>query len=500
MSRSETELIRPIRSITLHFADDGTRIGSAPSQLFAAFDRVGRRSVWRSMIVRAFRAWGSILGIRVRLSSNTKDPFGATHPSPNFANVNVQIGARALDPSVSGLSFGAHDLLAGNWAGAMIFNSKANYRNPRDIYSVALHEVGHVLGLPHSPRVESIMNPNGNASRIVAPLDRKTLIDLTREFRVRNRDVSSVNQVRGQWALSRRWWNLSPIRSTFGVTLQRRFEVNPWLSKVYLRVPGITAKLDETNLTITLEQLGHSSAGNSKLRVFDENGKAIEFVTVNRQADIMTIQVEDADPRNSYFVELAPQATRGKSRFLLTADYGSSEVELNSVFSGRLQNDADHDFHVMRVSSSRILNLGLVAEGDSKEQPVYMVMRNRRGNVVETFSVSANEINDARTVWVNRGVYSLEVLTSGGNSEETKVKYDILADDPTKPGGPGLVDPTLRPLGQSPQVPGFGLTLHDKPIVLNASVADSRIWHTASNQQVIRWLGNGGQSGLGSSF
>lgn len=499
MSESESPLTKPIKSVTLHLALDGTRIGSESSRLFRRFDRIAPRRIWRARILKAFRVWGSILGVKVKLGKVARDNFGQTSSSNQDGHVDVNIGARKLSKSMTGLSFGAQDLLAGNWAGSMVFNANAKYKTARDIYSVALHEAGHICGLPHNAHVESIMNPNGNANAIISPRDRKTLRSLVSHYRVRRRDLSSIKEIRGKWAKAQSYSDLRAINNRFGVTLQRKFTVSREVESRLFRIPGANLKFEDPTLTISLEQLGNSSAGNSLMRIIDEDGELVEFVTVNRQSNRLTIQTEDIDPRKSYFVSIDPAEASGVHRFALTAEYGSGEIELNRVFRGRLKDEDDREFHKLNVRSSRLLNLGIRASEGRDGQSVYMVLRNGRGRIIETFAVTTNEINDARTVWLNRGRYSLEVLTAGDRADK-KVRYEVLADDPTRPGGPGLVDPTLKPLGQTPGIPGLDLTLNDRPTVLTVDTSVSTLWHDPSTSGTLRWLGLGGTSGLMSSF
>ena len=63
----------------------------------------------------------------------------------------------------------SHDvMISGSWAGDVIINSQAQFASLDDLYSVALHEAGHVLGLPHSDDPNSPMYFHG-VSRSLEP-------------------------------------------------------------------------------------------------------------------------------------------------------------------------------------------------------------------------------------------------------------------------------------------------------------------------------------------
>lgn len=137
------------------FVPDGTQWLGGVSTLAADLDR--KRPGWRDEIRRAFDAWSMALGITFAEVPDSGRPLGAESPT-------VRIGGNA-DPS----NALARAYLPGPGAGSDVtFNTAHDWGSQFDVFSVALHELGH-----------AVADLRDGESPVMAPAYQGTLAGLT---------------------------------------------------------------------------------------------------------------------------------------------------------------------------------------------------------------------------------------------------------------------------------------------------------------------------------
>ena len=122
--------------------------------------------------------WGRILGVKVKVVADQGETFGLDAATGQAESGLIRIGGTNLSDQRVAFGFDARDLTAGSWAGDVVFNTRAPIKTTSDIFAVALHEAGHVFGLPDDNRVESVMNPNVAAGGLPTIRNAQTLRNL----------------------------------------------------------------------------------------------------------------------------------------------------------------------------------------------------------------------------------------------------------------------------------------------------------------------------------
>jgi hypothetical protein len=153
------------QDLTLSFAKDGAHIGAASSKLFQVMNPAGKQNAWEGEILRAFQTWVAATNVNIGLVADAGNAFGTPGDLQGDSRFgDIRIGARPL--SSDALAHTAVvDWTTGTWSGDVFFNASTPFAiNPpagstaADLYSVALHEAGHVFGLADSDDPASVMS------------------------------------------------------------------------------------------------------------------------------------------------------------------------------------------------------------------------------------------------------------------------------------------------------------------------------------------------------
>ncbi len=148
--------------ITFSFVPDGTVWDYGVSNLQSTLNAELGQGAWEYQIAKALASWESVANINIVPTTDSGARFnsnGAFQGDPNFGDIRI-----------AGYDLGNRTTLAqtyppppGGWtaAGDSEVNTGMNFSiggsGGYDLYSVMIHEMGHALGLGHSPDTQNVM-------------------------------------------------------------------------------------------------------------------------------------------------------------------------------------------------------------------------------------------------------------------------------------------------------------------------------------------------------
>jgi hypothetical protein len=166
--------------LTLSFVPDGTDVAGIPSALFSTLGALAANPSWQETVLRAFQTWSAHTNADVGLVPDNGETLGAAGPRQLDARFgDVRVAAVPLSPDVMAISIPNDALVAGSWVGDVLINSTANFASLDELYTVMVHEAGHVFGLDHSDDPLSPMHIHGPAAEtLLTPTDIQNLQSL----------------------------------------------------------------------------------------------------------------------------------------------------------------------------------------------------------------------------------------------------------------------------------------------------------------------------------
>lgn len=138
--------------LTLSFVRDTTVAGNGTSNLSQTLNAIAPTNVWEQEIFRAFQTWAANANINVSLTSDGGQPLGtvgAVQGDSRFGDIRI---AGVANPATSTIATSQPFSWTGTtWSGDVVLNTSYNFgigNQPGryDLYSVFLHEAGHVFG------------------------------------------------------------------------------------------------------------------------------------------------------------------------------------------------------------------------------------------------------------------------------------------------------------------------------------------------------------------
>ena len=323
--------------LTLSFVPDGTTAAGVPaggpaSNLFARLDAAMPRATWQGAFTRAAQTWAEQANLTIGVVADGGQPLaspGRAQGDERFGDIRVAGFALAGD---LGDATPPDPFAAGTLGGDVVLNTAAAF-TADTLYAVALHEIGHALGLDHRTEAGSVMGPTLDAAATTKAVPTAgDIVALRALYGARaadpNETATSGGGASGKGGSSGttgngtlasatriRYPHLSAVGEDGSVPLvawgdiTTRSDVDVFWVKP---LAGYTGPM-----TVRVQTAGISLLA-PKVTLFDPNGRQIAQATSTAAAgDVVTLTVPSVRGDEKYYirVEAAPGPAAGVGRF-----------------------------------------------------------------------------------------------------------------------------------------------------------------------------------------
>lgn len=155
--------------ITYSLVPDGTNIGGTPSALYSSMASKGISAAQvQATFQKAAAAWQAAANINLVLVPDDGSSLGAAGNQQGDSRFgDIRIGGSALAAGVLATAFLPPAFNGGTLAGDVVINTTQPWKinSDYDLQTVAMHEIGHSLGLDHSAIANADMYASYNGKK-----------------------------------------------------------------------------------------------------------------------------------------------------------------------------------------------------------------------------------------------------------------------------------------------------------------------------------------------
>ncbi len=332
--------------ITIGFVADGTQLaqGNPPptSNLFAKFNSLfGQASTWQNQILKAAQQWAAQTNINFVFLTDTGGAAGSglyQQGDPTMADIRVAgynfgtttLASAYMPPPINNYSIAGDINLNTN----QIWNIGTTY----DLYTVAVHEFGHALGLNHSNLSYAAMFPGYNGIKSTLNSD----------------DISGIRNIySGNNARAADAYDAAASNGTFGTASDLTSTIDPVALTALATNLDVTTTADKDYYKVTVPAgttgtlvVNAQSSGLSllapKLTVYAGDQVTVKGSAngLNHYGTTLTVTVNGVSAGETYYfkVEGADTTAFGTGTYALTLNFGGNPnptVPLPNTATGR---------------------------------------------------------------------------------------------------------------------------------------------------------------------
>ena len=458
-------------ALTYSYALDGTKVAGEDSQLFSRLGEIADPNIWQEQFANAFNAWLEPLGVSTDEVPDSGDDFGvAGRTQGDLRFGDIRIAAVPLSTGVRATSVPHSTMVQGSWAGDILINSDSPWSNLQEVFSVALHEFGHVLGLPHSTDSTSVMFAHGvHDVAIPTPSDVGSLADLYAGIRFEEEEDEGEDQddedrdepLEGEESTDEQDDSIGPnafdtsnavsLTPSLGSTLRYVSEgqiPNSSANVLYKLLPSIAKAEDLENLNVVFQSVGTGRLA-VDITILDQEGVEVESRVLHDNQGTIVVQANDVDSEDDYYVLISSSigvSRLGAGDFEIIMDYGPEQRLSERIAEVTFSSEQPVREQSLSVSSSRLVHLHLDSrERFDPETTIRAALFDSNDKPMTRVVLHPGESRSAPVIFLPAGDYRLlfSSNTNGGLSTEHQV--EVFLDEVSIDVGPGVSDPTDGP-------------------------------------------------------
>ncbi|MEZ6063960.1 MAG: matrixin family metalloprotease [Planctomycetaceae bacterium] len=441
-----------VSSLTISFAPDGTHVGGHESSLHTDMADLGTEAEWQDTILSAFRTWMQEINGDVQMVSDGGQDFGVAGLSQGDSRFgDIRVAAVPLSDGIIAVSVPHNDSISGTWAGDVLFNSEVDLANLDELFSITLHESGHILGLQHSTDPASVMFSHANTSIMAPTAD--DLSELRRlygsgsegsehETEIDDDDNDDVDH-------PEELINQAPVGAfsyyQIDGSIQSADDVDHFL---FTAGEADSEKIKSATIVLQTWDL---SGRLPEIALLTSSGKSVESTVMVTTDGRIILQPKEVEAGKAYIVRVNSTGADTSCHYRLTVSFSSrkSETPLGSLSTGTLDREKQQKRSDLYVAESQLFTFAIAAKKLKRDQMagVAMSIFDSNGTRVFQMATATGQTVLERSILLAPGAYTVltEAVLPPDTRRSPEIEYQLFAAVSSLPVGPSVTDPTNLP-------------------------------------------------------
>src|SRR5271157_4972386 len=313
--------------ISYSLMPDGTSIGGIPSNLQASLNAHYPTAAWQAQISKAAAVWERVANLNFSLVTDNGSPLGVSgnqQDDPRFGD--IRIGGYAMSSSILAFAYLPPKANGGTDAGDIFFNTAQSWQingTTYDLMTVAIHELGHALGMGHSTDTAAAMYPAYITTK--QAVDADDISGIRSIYNARQPDVFNVNASNDS---PRSAADISSYIGTNGQLTISGLDLTPpvTIGTNDIEWYKITVPASTTGTMVVRMQSSGLILLSPNLAVFNSAGNTILAQQISSNlGDTVTVAIKNVSPGQVYDVRCQGSTTgaSGFGAYGLQVNFGS---------------------------------------------------------------------------------------------------------------------------------------------------------------------------------